>query len=64
MNEWKQTIHSRTQSTCDSAAEGLAGGGVRNEIGAKIVVMDAIIVQCEARFGRRVLLLDHQILGR
>jgi len=36
---------------------------VRNEIGAKIVAMDAIIAQCEARFGRHVKLLDHPILG-
>src|SRR5258708_9690661 len=35
---------------------------VRNEIGAKILAMDAIIAQCEARFGRRVHLLDHPIL--
>jgi hypothetical protein len=36
---------------------------VRNEIGAKLVAMDAIIAQCEARFGRHVKLLDHPILG-
>jgi hypothetical protein len=35
----------------------------RNDIGAKIVAMDAIIAQCEARFGRRVQVLDHPILG-
>jgi|SRR5271165_2427819 len=36
---------------------------VRNEIGAKLVAMDAIIAQCEARFGGRVRVLDHPILG-
>jgi Protein of unknown function (DUF1569) len=43
--------------------KGLPTKAVRNEIGAKIVAMDAIIGQCEARFGRRVPLLDHPILG-
>ena len=36
---------------------------VSNEIAAKIEAMDAIIAQCEARFGRRVHVLDHPILG-
>jgi hypothetical protein len=43
--------------------KGLPAVEVRNEIGAKMVAMDAIIAQCEARFGRRVRLLDHPILG-
>jgi hypothetical protein len=43
--------------------KGLPAEEVRNGIGAKIVAMDAIIAQCEARFGRRVPLLDHPILG-
>ena len=43
--------------------KGLPAEKVRNEIGAKILAMDAIIAQCEARFGRRVQLLDHPILG-
>jgi len=43
--------------------KGLPPEQVRNEIGAKIVAMEAIITQCEARFGRRVRLLDHPILG-
>jgi Protein of unknown function (DUF1569) len=43
--------------------KGLPAEQVRNEIGAKMVSMDAIIAQCEARFGRRVQLLDHPILG-
>lgn len=43
--------------------KGLPAEKVRNEIGAKIVAMDAIIAQCEARFGRQVKVLDHPILG-
>jgi hypothetical protein len=43
--------------------KGLSAEQVRNEIGAKMVAMDAMIAQCEARFGRRVQLLDHPILG-
>jgi len=42
---------------------GLPAEQVRNGIGEKLVAMDAIIAQCEARFGRRVKLLDHPILG-
>lgn len=42
---------------------GLPAEKVRNEVGAKIEAMDAIIAQCEARFGRGVHLLDHPILG-
>ncbi|HME34518.1 MAG TPA: DUF1569 domain-containing protein [Candidatus Sulfotelmatobacter sp.] len=42
---------------------GLPAEQVRNEIGAKLAAMDAIIAQCEARFGRQVKLLDHPILG-
>lgn len=43
--------------------KGLPAEKVRNEFGAKIVAMDAIIEHCEARFGPRVRLLDHPILG-
>jgi hypothetical protein len=42
---------------------GLAVEKVRNEVGATIVAMDAIIAQCEGRFGRGRKLLDHPILG-
>jgi hypothetical protein len=42
---------------------GLPVEKVRNEIGEKMAAMDAIIAQCEARFGRQVKLLDHPILG-
>ena len=43
--------------------KGLPIEAVRNEIGAKLEAMDAVIAQCEARFGRRVHVLDHPILG-
>ena len=43
--------------------KGLPAEQVRNEIGEKITAMDAIIAQCEARFGPWVHLLDHPILG-
>jgi len=42
---------------------GLPAEKVREEFGAKIVEMDAIIAQCESRFGRHVKVLDHLILG-
>ena len=42
---------------------GLPAEKVRNEVGLKMVAMDAIIAQCEARFGRGIHLLDHPILG-
>jgi len=45
------------------APKGLPLEQVRNEIAAKIAAMDAIIAQCEMRFGRRLRLLDHPILG-
>ncbi|HWY23190.1 MAG TPA: DUF1569 domain-containing protein [Candidatus Acidoferrum sp.] len=43
--------------------KGLAAETMRTEVGAKIAAMDAIITQCEARFGHDVKLLDHPILG-
>jgi hypothetical protein len=43
--------------------KGLPVEKVRSEVGAKIVEMDAIIAQCEARFGSGRRLLDHPILG-
>ena len=43
--------------------KGLQPEKVRNEIGAKMAAMDAIIAQCETRFGCHVKLLDHPILG-
>src|ERR1035438_60060 len=43
--------------------KGVSTEKVRTEIGEKIVAMDAIIAQCETRFGRWVNVLDHPILG-
>ncbi len=43
--------------------KGLPIDAVRNEIGAQLEAMDAIIAQCEERFGRRVHVLDHPILS-
>jgi len=43
--------------------KGLAPEKVKNEVSEKIDAMDAIITQCEARFGRATKLLDHPILG-
>ena len=43
--------------------KGLPPEKVRSEIGEKIAALDAIIAQCAARFGRRVKLLDHPVLG-
>jgi hypothetical protein len=43
--------------------KGLPVEQVQKEIGAKMAAMDAIIAQCEARFGRHAKLLDHPILG-
>src|SRR5216684_4000821 len=43
---------------------GLPAEQVRNDIGAKLVAMDAIIAQCEARFGRQVKLVLRQNSGR
>src|SRR5579863_8384842 len=41
--------------------KGLPVEQVRNQMGEKMAAMDAIVAQCEARFGRRVKLLDHPI---
>ena len=43
--------------------KGLAVEQVRNEIGEKLAAMDAVIAQCEVRFGPWVHVLDHPILG-
>ncbi len=51
------------QAPANTRPKGLPGLQVRSEVGAKIVEVDAIIAQCEARFGRRSRLLDHPILG-
>jgi hypothetical protein len=51
------------KSPAVAVPRGLPTEQVRNEIGAKLVAMDALLAQCESRFGRRVKLLDHPILG-
>ncbi len=43
--------------------KGLPAETVRNQIGEKILAMDAIIAECEARFGPWVHLLHHPFLG-
>jgi hypothetical protein len=42
---------------------GLPAEKVRKEVGTKIEALDAIIAECESRFGRGVVLLDHPMLG-
>jgi hypothetical protein len=56
-------LPSGRKAPANTQPRGLPAEKVRSEVGAKIVAMDAIIAQCEARFGRRTLLLDHPILG-
>ncbi|MFZ0137696.1 MAG: DinB family protein [Candidatus Sulfotelmatobacter sp.] len=51
------------QAPANTRPKGLPGAKVRSEVGAKIAEMDAIIAQCEARFGRGRRVLDHPILG-
>jgi hypothetical protein len=51
------------ESPAVARPRGLPIDQVRQEIGAKLEAMDAIIAECEARFGRHVKLLDHPILG-
>jgi hypothetical protein len=43
--------------------KGVPAEQVRNEIWDKLAAMDAVITQCEERFGRDVKLLNHPILG-
>jgi hypothetical protein len=56
-------LPSGREAPTNTRPRGLPAETVRNEIGAKIVAMDAIIAQCEERFGRSTPLLDHPILG-
>ena len=53
----------RRKTPAVAEPRGLPTEQVRNEIGAKLVAMDAIIAQSEARFGRQVKLRNHPILG-
>ena len=43
--------------------KGTLGANAVQEIGRSVAEMDSAIEQCEARHGRRVLLLDHPVLG-
>lgn len=43
--------------------KGLPLEKVRSDLGEKIAAMDAIIAECESRFGRGTQVLDHPILG-
>ena len=52
-----------TKAPAVAMPKGLPAETVRSEFAAKIEAMDAIIAQCEARFGGRVHVLDHPILG-
>jgi len=51
------------EAPANTRPKGLPTEEVREGIGAKIVAMDAVMAQCEDRFGRGVKLLDHPILG-
>lgn len=42
---------------------GMAVDEITRGIAPQILAMDEIIAQCEARFGKRTLLLDHPVLG-
>jgi DinB superfamily len=51
------------ESPAVARPRGLPIEQVRQEIGAKLEAMDAIIAECEERYGRHVKVLDHPILG-
>jgi hypothetical protein len=51
------------RAPANTVPKGLATEQVRSEIAEKIVAMDAAIAQCEERWGRGVMLLDHPVLG-
>jgi len=42
---------------------GMSAEEVLQQIGPSITAMDEVIAQCEARFGKRILVRDHPILG-
>lgn len=42
---------------------GMVAEQVIRDIGSRISAMDAVIAQCEARFGKQTRVLDHPILG-
>jgi hypothetical protein len=51
------------QAPASTRPKGLPAEKVRSELAEKISAMDAIILECEARFGKKAKLLDHPILG-
>jgi hypothetical protein len=53
----------RRKAPAVAQPRGLPAEQVRNEIGAKMAAMDAIIAHCEAHFGPHVKLRNHPILG-
>jgi|SRR5208282_1360080 len=56
-------LHAGRKAPAIVQPKGLPVEQVRNEIGEKLAAMDAIIAQCEVRFGPWVQVLDHPILG-
>jgi len=42
---------------------GLPVATILTEFGAKLHAMDRLLTQCEAKYGRRVKILDHPVLG-
>jgi hypothetical protein len=46
-----------------SRPKGIAAEEVRQQIGKTIMQMDTMITQCQSRFGTRVPLMNHSILG-
>jgi hypothetical protein len=51
------------QAPSPTRPRGLPTETVRNEIGPRIMAMDAIITQCESLMGKNIALLDHLVLG-
>jgi Protein of unknown function (DUF1569) len=51
------------EAPANTRPRGLPVEKLRSEVGVKIAEMDAIIAQCEVRFGPGVRLLDHPVLG-
>jgi hypothetical protein len=43
--------------------QGMAAKDICGQIAGNITAMDQVIAECERRFGRRTLVLDHPILG-
>jgi hypothetical protein len=51
------------KASAQTSPQGLPAEKVMAEIGAQVAAMDAIIAQCESRYGRRIKLVDHPVLG-